>query len=321
MYDADPLWLDALVGRLLDAQCALPAAALADDLGCAAGDIAVMTAALRALGVNIREANGGYVCRLMDRLDAATIRSMLSGEARLAVVVKEVCGSTSEVIRTLALPAVCVAEVQSAGRGRRGTSWTQAFGTGLALSLAMPLPQGRLDPLAIALALAVVRCLEALGYADIRLKWPNDLFARDAKLGGLKVEVDGGAMPRLRVGLGINVHATPAGLKRRTMALTELGPPPVRNRLAAALATALMEAVQRFDAEGFAPFAKAFPAYDWLATREVSLQERGDRLQGVARGVDASGALILQTAHGPRLCRAGEVSIGNPLDNTSEAAR
>src|SRR5699024_2847609 len=125
---------------------------------------------------------------------------------------------------------------------------------------------------------------------------------------------------RLRAGLGINVHAAPAGLGRRTAALAELGPSPVRNRLAAALGVALLEAVQRFDTEGFAPFAEAFPAYDWLVDREVSLQERGDRLQGVARGMDASGALILDTAHGRKLCRAGEVSIGNSLDNTLEVA-
>lgn len=320
MYDADPLWLDALAGRLLDARCALAATTLADEFGCGVRDIAAMVAALRALGADIRETGGGYACRLTDRLEADAIRSLLPADARFTVGVKEVCDSTNEVIRTLPIPALCAAEVQTAGRGRRGTSWTQAFGAGLALSLATPAPRGRLDPLAIALALAAVCSLEASGYPGVRLKWPNDLFARDAKLGGLKVEVDGGTMPRLRVGLGINIHAAPGGLERRTTTLSEIGPSPERNRLAATLGMALLEAEQRFDTEGFAPFADIFPAYDWLVDREVSLQERDGRLQGVARGVDASGALILETAHGRKLCRAGEVSIGNPLGNALETA-
>lgn len=314
MYAAEPELLDALAARLLAAQGPVPAAALATEFGCTSAGMAGMVSTLRGFGADIREVADGYVFVLDDRLDAAAIRAALPKGLRLNVGVKQVCESTNEAVRSLPAPALCVAEMQTAGRGRRARSWAQPFGAGLPLSLAAPVPRGRVDPLAIALALAAVRRLEASGYGGIRIKWPNDLFVRDAKLGGLMVEVDGGAQARLRAGLGINVHAAPAGLGRKAATLAEPGSSPDRNRLAAALGAALMDALQRYEVEGFAPFAEMFPEFDWLLNRRVTLSGPSGTLQGVARGVDGSGALVLDTAQGRKLCRAGEVSIGNPAE-------
>jgi BirA family biotin operon repressor/biotin-[acetyl-CoA-carboxylase] ligase len=255
----------------------------------------------------------------LDPLDVDAIRAALPKGLGLTVVVHRVCASTNEAVYELAVPALCLAEMQTDGRGRRGTRWAQAPGGGLALSLAAPTPRGRLDPLAIALALAVAQHLRTTAYAEVQLKWPNDLYARDAKLGGLMIERDGAAPERLCVGLGLNAHAAPELPDRATIALAKIGPPPSRNRLAGELATVLLAALEKYDVEGFAPFAAEFSAFDWLAGRSIRLTDREETIAGVARGIDDSGALILETGAGRRLCRAGEVSPGSPAKESAWA--
>lgn len=309
MSAAEPARLDRLADRLIRARGSVPAQTLAAEFGCTPARLAAMIEVLDALGAPVAETADGYVLGLRDPLDAGIIRAGLPQAPETTVAVHRVCASTNEAARALEPPAVCVAEVQTAGRGRRGTRWLQPFGAGLAFSLVAPAPRGRPDPLAIALALAAAQALEGAGYAGIELKWPNDLYAGEAKLGGLMVELDGVAPGRLCLGLGLNVHAVPVVPDRAATALVELnGPPPDRNRLAAALAAGLMAALRRYDAEGFAPFADEFPARDRLAGRLVSLREGAEPVTGVARGIDAFGALILDTAAGRRLFRSGEAS-------------
>ncbi|MGH8274301.1 MAG: biotin--[acetyl-CoA-carboxylase] ligase [Gammaproteobacteria bacterium] len=309
MSAAELARLDRLADRLIRARCAVPAQALTMEFDCTPARLLAMIEMLDALGAPVAEAADGYTLELRDPLDAEAIRAGLPQVQAATVVVRRVCVSTNEVTRTLEPPSVCVAEAQTAGRGRRGTQWKQPFGAGLALSVVAPVPRGRLDPLAIALALTAADCLESLGYLGIRLKWPNDLYAREAKLGGLMVELEGAAPGRLCLGLGLNVWSAPSVAEHRTIALAELGgSPPDRNRLAAALAGAFTVALRRYDAAGFSPFAAEFPARDWLAGHTVRLHDRAEVVTGLARGIDDSGALILDTDAGLRRCRSGEVS-------------
>ncbi len=317
MSGADPARLDALAEWLLRARGAVPVGALAARFDCSAGEIEASASALRELGAPLFETEYGYVLALDDPLDAAAIRTAMPEFPVVAIRVCRVCRSTRSEVRSRRPPALCLAESQTAGRGRRGAEWRQAFGAGLALSLAVPAPRGRLDPLAIALAVAVACCLDMAGYADVRIKWPNDLYAHGGKLGGLMIEMESAAPDILYVGLGLNVHAAPPLPARTTAALAELkGPPPGRNRLAAALASALMEALRRYGTDGFAPFAAEFAARDELGNRRVELRIGEERIDGVARGIDEFGALILDTDEALRSCRAGEVVRVLPAEST-----
>ncbi|MGH8160586.1 MAG: biotin--[acetyl-CoA-carboxylase] ligase [Gammaproteobacteria bacterium] len=317
MSGADPARLDALADRLLRARGAVPVEALKLQLACSEEQLVAWADELRDLGAPLVETADGYVLELDDALDAAAIRAALRARAAVTVKVCRVCASTGVEVRKLTPPALCVAEAQTAGRGRRGTEWRQTFGAGLALSLAAPAPRGRLDPLAIALAVAAAGCLDAAGYAGIQIKWPNDLYVRGAKLGGLMVEMEGAGRGPLCLGLGLNVHAAPTLSGRRTVALAELGgPPPGRNRLTAMLAAVLMDALQRYGRDGFTVFAAEFAARDWLANRRVALRDDGESIEGVARGIDGFGALVLDSGEGRRLCRVGEVTRVAPMETT-----
>jgi BirA family biotin operon repressor/biotin-[acetyl-CoA-carboxylase] ligase len=160
------------------------------------------------------------------------------------------------------------------------------------------------------MASAAANALRGAGYRGIGLKWPNDLYVHGRKLGGVLVEAAGGAAPRVAIGLGLNVHAAPEMNGRSVAALVELGgPPPQRNRLAALLSTGLANALDRFDAEGFAPFAQEFAALDILVGQRVNLREASRSSSGIVRGISESGRLILDTSAGRFEHAAGDVSL------------
>ncbi|MGH8272066.1 MAG: biotin--[acetyl-CoA-carboxylase] ligase [Gammaproteobacteria bacterium] len=309
MFSTEPELLDALAELLLSASATVPRERLSTQLKCSSQHLETALHELRTLGAPIVETAAGCVLTLADPLDAATIREALPPTCRIAVNVRRVCASTNDELRTGEMPAMCVAEAQTAGRGRRGQDWVQSFGQGLALSFAAAAPRGRLDPLAVALAASVAAALRDLGYAGIGLKWPNDLWADGRKLGGVLVVAEGGAAPRVIVGLGLNVHAAPKLAGRETAALVELGPPPLRNLLAGEMVAAIADGLARYQDEGFAPFAREFAAFDVLVGHEIALEESDRKLRGVACGIDAAGALILDTANGRLSRTAGEVRL------------
>ncbi|HEX5314876.1 MAG TPA: biotin--[acetyl-CoA-carboxylase] ligase [Gammaproteobacteria bacterium] len=303
---------DTLAELLVSAARPLAPATLRTRLGWSRQRHAKAQRVLQALGATLVASGNDVLLRLADPLDASAIRDSLPRSFAFdEIIVRRVCSSTNDCVRGQASTVLCVAEVQTAGRGRRGKVWMQPFGSGLALSLGAPAPRGRLDPLAIAVATAAAMALEDAGYRGIGLKWPNDLYACGRKLGGVLVEVEGGFEPRVVIGLGLNVHGAPALADRDTVALGELsGPQPCRNVLAAGLAAALAHALERFEAEGFAPFAREFATLDVLVGQTITLSEGDTALRGVARGIDEMGALVLDTDSGCLHRTAGEVTLG-----------
>lgn len=235
----------------------------------------------------------------------------------LRVQVLAETGSTNSVlmerVRTGdATPTLLVAEVQTAGRGRLGRSWQQgAAGDALSFSLALPLAPRDWSGLSLAVGVAVADGL----HPDIRLKWPNDLWWQGRKLAGILLETatarDGGPGASARwvvMGIGINLRLPQATAPLRTAAVSLhdiMGPvqaPDILQRVA----RPLLQAVQRFERQGFAPFAPAFARRDALAGQDVWLS---DGRQGRADGVAADGALRVQTAHGLEQVRSLEVSV------------
>lgn len=112
--------------------------------------------------------------------------------------------------------SVCVAETQTAGRGRHGHHWCSEPGAGLWFSCTVPVVSSTADvvpPLSLVVASELIRVLNAVGF-DIKLKWPNDLWLHDRKVGGVLVEQMGvGKMRYWLIGVGINWSA-PAHLPR-----------------------------------------------------------------------------------------------------------
>jgi BirA family biotin operon repressor/biotin-[acetyl-CoA-carboxylase] ligase len=201
-------------------------------------------------------------------------------------------------------PTLLVAERQTAGRGRLGRPWQSAVGDSLTFSLALPFAPQDWSGLSLAVGLSLAESL----HPDIGLKWPNDLWWQDRKLGGILIEAaTAGQQSQVVIGIGVNIRPRPAeGLSTPPAALTELWPQATAGDALLRLSAPLVRTLLDFERCGFAPLQARFEARDVLRGRDV---HTSDGLQGQALGVGPSGALRLLTASGEREVHSSEVSV------------
>lgn len=298
--------------------------ALAADASITRAALSKRVQKLLAWGLEI-ETQPGRGCRLvhpLELLDADVIRGALSPAARARLDVRVLAGTDSTNTQLLAAPAsgdpqALLAEHQTGGRGRHGRSWHSPFGTNLYLSLAWTFATwpAALTALPLATGVATAQALAPLGLADLRLKWPNDLWHRDAKVGGILIEQRGesGGACRVVIGLGLNVamrSATSAEIAQPWTSLAEaLGQIPSRNALAAAILGQWLVMLDRYAAEGFAPYEAQWRALDLMRGRAVTVQLAEGETRGIARGVDESGALLVDAGGERRRILSGEVAL------------
>lgn len=246
-------------------------------------------------------------------------------------ILPEVDSTNSELMRRARAgqtdPVLLVAEHQTAGRGRMGRTWLSADrvsdGTApLTFSLGIALHRQDWSGLSLAVGVCVATALRQMAgnlAEDLGLKWPNDLWWRGSKLGGILIETTGQWVPRYAViGIGINI-STPCPVEGGVFSVPPVGlqsfwSAGTAGQVLLAIAPSLVAAVQRFDAQGFAPFRTEFDALDLLRNREVRLSEGANTLStGVACGVDDHGALLVRTGAGVVPVSSGEVSV-RPVD-------
>ena len=233
-------------------------------------------------------------------------------------------------------PELCAAEIQTAGRGRRGRRWVSGLGQSLVLSVSwrFTMRPGGLSGLPLAVGVALVEALAAGGFDGAMLKWPNDLIVDDRKLAGILVEASQARPDSAAcvVGVGFNLDLA-QGLMRAgfdRIGQPRIGQPwigqprigqpwtdfarafgrvPARNALASRSANAILDACEQYRDHGLARFAARWEGLDALRGRPVRVLSAGTPLEGVARGIDAGGALLVEHAAGLTRCDAGEVRV------------
>ncbi|MEY1663212.1 bifunctional biotin--[acetyl-CoA-carboxylase] ligase/biotin operon repressor BirA [Isoalcanivorax beigongshangi] len=216
-----------------------------------------------------------------------------------------------------AAPFVLLAEYQSAGRGRRGRVWNSPFGACLYLTAAEPFEHGAaaLEGLSLAVGVALADALTGLGVPEVGLKWPNDVYLGGRKAAGILIELAGDLLGDCVavVGIGLNVRMPDAAMSNVAQPWTDLhaalGAEVDRNLLAARILAALQGAFVRFRDGGFPAFAAAWAQYDVCAGRAVRVELGGRVLEGIAAGVDRSGALCVEIEGTRQLFHGGEVSL------------
>jgi BirA family biotin operon repressor/biotin-[acetyl-CoA-carboxylase] ligase len=216
-------------------------------------------------------------------------------------------------------PVLLVAEEQTAGRGRVGKAWHSRRGQSLTFSLALPMAPASWSGLSLAVGVSLANSL----HPDVRLKWPNDLWLHERKLGGILVETasTGDSREGMRmvvIGIGLNVARpdveaiaslggapsalaamAPAGLAEVLMGVTA-------GEVLAQVAPALARDLRAFESQGFTAFAQRFAQRDALQGRGVQLS---DGTRGTACGVSDDGALQVLTEQGMRDVTSAEVSV------------
>ena len=212
---------------------------------------------------------------------------------------------------------VLAAEVQLAGRGRRGRRWLSPFGRNIAVSLgiASRRPAAEIGALSLVVGLAVRAALADCGVRGAELKWPNDILLEGRKLAGILIELVRAAAPvEVVVGIGVNVGGAGvvAGQIDQSIAdVAERVAGPVRNALLAAIVNRVVKYRAQFEEAGFAPFRKPWEdAHRFQGEAvAVTLPAGGGVVSGTVLGIAPNGALRLETSAGVREFNSGEVTV------------
>ena len=223
-------------------------------------------------------------------------------------ILPEIDSSNSELMRRARQgrhdPILLIAERQSAGKGRQGRTWIGEPGHALTFSIGLPYQPRNWSGLSLAVGLSLA---ESLG-EDIQLKWPNDLWWHERKLGGILIEVASqGDQSYAVIGIGLNIQL-PASNKLRTpaAALSEfwqgVSAPSALERVVKPLLIALKD----FEANAFSPLQIRFNARDALRGLHITTS---DGLEGLCAGVDEQGALQIDTPEGRVGVSSAEVSV------------
>lgn len=263
--------------------------------------------------------------------DLIADRSLAARQGMAIEVMASIPSTNTELrarIARLAGPMLLAAEMQTAGRGRAGRSWHAAPGDSLCFSIVWPFqgPVARLSGLSLMVGVVIAETLRSLGW-PVQLKWPNDLLLGGAKLGGILIETaQRPAAPVLWAVIGIGLNVRPNAERDSALAQTAAALHSSsasadsvaidRHHLLATLADALAVALTVFDREGLPPFVGRWQALHLHQHQAVRILEQDTVLhEGIARGIDDSGRLLLDTTNGRVAISAGDVSLRPVVSN------
>jgi len=205
--------------------------------------------------------------------------------------------------------SICLAEEQTAGRGRRGRKWISTAGDNIACSMLWRFPENEdISSLSIAVAVMVVYALRKYGVATgLQLKWPNDVLFEGRKLAGILLERCGDSIV---IGIGLNLYLSPEAESSWMGVYDITGEAVRRNYLAGLLINELLTQLRVYQRRGVSAFIEGWRRYDMLQDRHISVHTPEKILSGTMRGINNQGELLLQVDEETVLpfCY-GEVSI------------
>jgi BirA family biotin operon repressor/biotin-[acetyl-CoA-carboxylase] ligase len=298
---------------------------IGDALGVSATEIAETLDELLSMGVNV-ECTVDAGCRLatpISWLRADEIAQHLGGQAgAFQIEVVDHTGSTNSDLMDRARHGavsglVRVAELQTAGRGRRQRVWHSGIGTALTFSVLWVFARGSaaLSGLSLAVGVSMVRSLQALGVADVTLKWPNDILRQQRKLGGILIETTSRNSDSVQVviGIGLNLRLPGSVAQRIDQDASDLetaGLRIERNALFARLLLDLQEVLKTYSREGFPAFKEEWERAHAYQDRMVRLTlADGTQQEGCVIGVDDDGTLLLSNGVSTQRFNGGELSL------------
>lgn len=214
---------------------------------------------------------------------------------------------------------VCLAEMQTQGKGRQGRTWVSPFAQNIYMSVLWRFvgPLSGISGLSLACGVQVCQALKALGVEDVGLKWPNDLLWQGKKLGGILVEVQGETEGSFSVvvGLGLNFqmgHRAAQQIDQPWVDVVSAHSPAKgkRNALVAHVINGLLPMLANFPQTGLQPYVETWNALDCLRDRPVRVISGAQEKLGVTRGISMLGELLLQDEAGViHPINGGEVSL------------
>jgi len=275
---------------------------------------------LQGIGLDIYKVPGrGYqVASPIELLDEQVVRR-LSGSN--LVNVEQILDSTNQWLLdkmpNLDNGQTCIAEYQLAGRGRRGRTWVSPFASHLYFSYYWRFESGidKLSGLSLLVGIAVVNALEKIGIPGASLKWPNDIYYQGKKLAGILIELNGQVNEACHtvIGIGINVRMPPEQaelIDQPWIDLSSLSSEKVdRNQLSATLINELQTLLPEYEQTGLQPHLARWLDLDCFLNKPVNVLLAEKNSSGICRGIDDTGALLLEVDGQIERYIGGEVSL------------
>ena len=306
---------------------------LGDELGISRTAIAKHIKVLTDIGLDIYSVTGkGYkLAQPLHLLEKDKIINLLADEANKQgekqhnlplIEVHSLIDSTNDYLmrrlpNQVSPGQVCLAEYQSAGRGRRGRQWISPFGSQIYLSMYWYLEQGLSAAMGLSLmtALAVSDAIKAHSNVQVQLKWPNDIYLDGVKLAGILIDLEGQALEPSHcvIGIGLNLHMPAEAGKLIEQKWTDLQSHSKvkidRNALSAQLISCLYQRLQQHQQVGLVPMLEEWHAHDAFINKRVKLITGERTPHGICRGVNNQGALLLEVDGQVKPIYGGEVSL------------
>jgi BirA family biotin operon repressor/biotin-[acetyl-CoA-carboxylase] ligase len=277
---------------------------------------------LSSLGLDIYSVTGKGYClaQPLMLLNLDKIREYLVSSHSADIEVLNVIGSTNQYLKDKSVDLknghTCLAEAQTAGRGRHGRKWVSPYAASLYLSMHWSFAGGYsvLGGLSLAVGVAIVEALNQCGVKGIQLKWPNDIYAQGKKLAGVLIEVEGqigsGCQAIIGVGLNVTLPKNIEEIGQPWIDLAQLSDPLInRNLLAGTLLSELTKSLTLFENNGLEPFISKWRGLDVYANQAIKLLIGQQTISGISRGIDANGAILLETEQGVKAYHGGEISV------------
>lgn len=209
-----------------------------------------------------------------------------------------------------------LADAQGSGRGRLGRSWYSPPGRNVYLSVILrpKIEEARAPLLAMVAGVAAAEAIGELCPGDVKLKWPNDVLISGKKVCGILAQAAGGTSLAVVVGIGLNVNMDrgdlPGELKDSATSLMLAAERRLCREEAAALVCAKLAGWYRtFLEEGFGPVKREWLSRTVLVGETVRVLFGEEKIEGIARGIDEDGALILEGKGGMRRVLAGDATF------------
>ncbi|MGI2172491.1 bifunctional biotin--[acetyl-CoA-carboxylase] ligase/biotin operon repressor BirA [Shewanella sp. MF05960] len=211
---------------------------------------------------------------------------------------------------------ICVAEYQSAGRGRRGRQWLSPYGHHMYASLFWRLNRDitYASGLSLAVGCSIVKTLQELGVEGLGVKWPNDIYLEHKKLAGILIELNhhSDTQTELIIGFGINMSMSVEQgvlIDQPWSDLSAMDNMPDKTMLVVKLHQQLKRDLLLFEQQGLDAFLQRWNDNDLFINREVTLLMAPNSVTGTCRGIDKQGAILLENDQGTLAFVGGEISL------------
>jgi BirA family biotin operon repressor/biotin-[acetyl-CoA-carboxylase] ligase len=246
--------------------------------------------------------------KILDKSIIYNHLELLNSDIDIELSIKDFVNTTTEEFDPREIKSnelkISIAEFQKQGRGRQNRKWFSPFGAGISSSIFKHLSKN-INPIGLSLYLGIriIDALDEIGFHGIKLKWPNDLYYKDKKLGGILVDIYQNSDLDSVISLGIGINYCLPNNKNFNFD-TEKTPIDLcsiikdenidRSTVAGHLLKRVIENLNSFNENSLKDEQERWKDIDYLYAKTITIEVVDKQITGINRGITSDGELILE---------------------------